>query len=108
MRAAPFEPPDTSWRDQVMPTDFNGSEPDISPTETNDALFVANPVWERRGKRRGLGGRKAAAPAPTAAPAPARAPTAAPETRSFAATAATPTPSTLAASEPPLTAPRER
>lgn len=77
-----------------MPTDFNGSEPEISPAERSDALFVANPVWERGRKRRTFGARRAAAPTPTRTPEP----------RSFTPTAATMTPSTLAA-EPPLAEP---
>lgn len=40
-------------------------------TEEEGGMFAAQPIWERRGnKRRGFGGRKTAAPAPTVAPEP--------------------------------------
>jgi len=57
-----------------MPTDFNGRESDISENGGDAPLFASQPIWERNRKRRGFGGRKTAAPAPSDA---------APEPRSF-------------------------
>ncbi len=58
-----------------MTTDFNSREPEITPNGADAPLFAAQPVWDRNRKRRGFGGRKTAAPAPSVA---------APEPRTFA------------------------
>lgn len=51
-----------------MPTDFDGREPDTSPSGADSPLFASQPIWERDRKRRGFGGRKTAAPAPPSEP----------------------------------------
>jgi len=55
--------------------DRNGSEKSV--TEQEGVMFAAQPIWERRGRKRGGFGRKAAPAAP--------APTISPEPRTFAA-----------------------
>jgi len=60
-----------------MSMDFTGRESDKPITDQEGVMFAAQPVWERSRKRKGLGARRAAAPA-AATPV-------APEPRSFAA-----------------------
>lgn len=90
-----------------MSMDFSGRQAGTSPTDAEGVLFPADPAWDRSKKRRG-GAAKTPARIDLAAE-PVRRP---PEPRSFATeTAATVTPSTLAAEETvhvadPVTAPR--
>lgn len=78
-----------------MSTNLTGQEPEMTPTNSEAPLFAANPVWERRGKKRGFGARKTAAPAASTAPQR----EVAPEPRSFASD---PRPTSAAAVAPAM------
>lgn len=55
-----------------MSMDFERRDPEKPITEQEGVMFAAEPVWERRNRKRGAFGRKATptAPAPTVAPEP--------------------------------------
>src|SRR5687767_832376 len=62
-----------------MSMDFERRDSEEPITEQEGGMFAAQPIWERRGRKRGMFSRKAA-PAPAAS-----APIVSPEPRTFAA-----------------------
>ncbi len=63
-----------------MSTNFTGREPDLNPSAADAPLFAATPVWDRQGKKRGIGPRHTS----RKPDAEARESVVAPEERSFA------------------------